>query len=1478
MAIIISGDLIINTIINSVETKTIDNHYDVGAPGTYIPGKDFSATDDVSAGVVTSYQIGISLSSKSNQTYPIDKLFLQSADDPQTNGTGSIPFYLINSNPNPQYITDDGLYTVLPGYSANMTSVVLGPTAGITSNSTVNLTLNVNYPNGVYWKTKIAPKIYAVAVKDNIEQKSNLLLPLEVRMSSTALIENDLYRLATEWGAIRLTTQGGQKGFIVPFYFETSKDNPDNLAILLDSPNPDTITYQADLNFTIDGTLIPVLISQITTSLQSGMPGVSIENVSMNGTKLSVQLKRNGNMDFPVIVRVTAFLPYDPGSKTSVTMQMNASWASPTGVIFDNWVNEYIFDESTVGGISASQIIPLTFVNPPVLSNSVSALIQQPNTGIASNLNFANLNFMSTAGSKMMLMLDSVVGTISDAQPYMQVIYTPLGEIVPVTFNPPANAFLQQSAYVPLTAGYDPNTIAKDVFDGTIIVGTYAEILALGNKPNILVTTILTDILAGLPIDYEKNVTISYQDSDIVLISNQEFEDIYQANPSGNYTSHLYTVMQMGTNYPTVAAANAEYGALLGTGDQFIEVNNKVYLYLATKAIGTQGIINRFNRVSTVRSDIPIPVYRAYFKTSISANGKDTITDIFDYTQTYPLRFALAHPSQNISTDGTMLANTMVSFAVPSEIQPYLYLVGNPQIYEYNYTTNTLTLIATVTSYALLPGVIQVVLPTDITFHSDFQRQIALVVPVRFITPSQDLTFSHENTTYDPNRFVLAYPNQIVTGFSSATPYYIVTQKYQSTTLHSAGVDFAGLTVNKNFYPSNTPVTYIATVKNQSSVADDFYMALTVPINQYNPLETSNNSQPAFIDQVVAFTSNTVIYYQTASQATAQDIQMMKELNVPGMSLKDYYNTTIVNNWTRFFIGDVLPNDVVMMVAYTPSVAVGAIVRVDYRVTIQMDPNTQQTYVNDAAFNYYSNASGLETQSNKVTIQNYNPSTPIIVNKTPVTQTVLAKVGQTAQFTITFNVPLAAFGYSQMVFKDQLPKALTLLPTSTMQVNQEAPTPLDAIVTADKLVTKSFSNLASLAGRMITLVLNVAVDDITEIPDDGQDTNQAQVIVNGDAAQTYNSNIVDVLYQFENLFNIQKSPLTQQLPKALNTKVMFTIKFDVPADISSLTSLVFKDSLDPSLSFDSNNSFLQIGATPIGLLPATVTNNLVTSDLTIYLTQASGQTIQITIGAILIHPELLPSNNTIDNRATITLNNIPAYSFESNVVTVSFSSEPVALPITKAPLIQTTEIVQDKRIGFTLTFTLPQDLSEYQTITLTDQLASALAYDNTNSTVQFGNMPAIPLNATVVNNLVTKVLDNLQTYAGLIVTIKLRTTLAHPELIPANNRITNIARLVVNDDNTLESTSNEVTVIFKRVNPHQPAINDVIESVALQQTALSHIINAEGEKIQKAMQITGITSQELLAINDSVASTINSITKLEILLVQKIQIVDCGCE
>ncbi len=71
-----------------------------------------------------------------------------------------------------------------------------------------------------------------------------------------------------------------------------------------------------------------------------------------------------------------------------------------------------------------------------------------------------------------------------------------------------------------------------------------------------------------------------------------------------------------------------------------------------------------------------------------------------------------------------------------------------------------------------------------------------------------------------------------------------------------------------------------------------------------------------------------------------------------------------------------------------------------------------------------------------------------------------------------------------------------------------------------------------------------------------------------------------------------------------------------------------------------------------------------------------------------------------------------------------------------------------------------------------------------------------------------------------------------------------------------------------------PCINqsicDLIESIALQETALSHILNAEGEKLQHAIKMANNIC-ELIEIDNSVQMTINNVMLLENVLYTKTQ-------
>lgn len=74
------------------------------------------------------------------------------------------------------------------------------------------------------------------------------------------------------------------------------------------------------------------------------------------------------------------------------------------------------------------------------------------------------------------------------------------------------------------------------------------------------------------------------------------------------------------------------------------------------------------------------------------------------------------------------------------------------------------------------------------------------------------------------------------------------------------------------------------------------------------------------------------------------------------------------------------------------------------------------------------------------------------------------------------------------------------------------------------------------------------------------------------------------------------------------------------------------------------------------------------------------------------------------------------------------------------------------------------------------------------------------------------------------------------------------------------------------VSMHQ-AVTDLLESIALEETAMSHILNAEGEKLQRAIAMEDIDFCQLMEVNESVANMVNVIGGLENILKEKLEFV-----
>lgn len=133
--------------------------------------------------------------------------------------------------------------------------------------------------------------------------------------------------------------------------------------------------------------------------------------------------------------------------------------------------------------------------------------------------------------------------------------------------------------------------------------------------------------------------------------------------------------------------------------------------------------------------------------------------------------------------------------------------------------------------------------------------------------------------------------------------------------------------------------------------------------------------------------------------------------------------------------------------------------------------------------------------------------------------------------------------------------------------------------------------------------------------------------------------------------------------------------------------------------------------------------------------------------------------------------------------------------------------------------------------------------------------------------------------AGGIVTLSFKIKVdAMPNPNPVVNKVTAAYAYTVNpqapDAVTAVAASKPVSTIIFRHNFSQQ-ISDLIESVGLEQAALAALAQSEGAKIQKIVAMNGVDTQELLCLNRSVSDMMDSITMLEAVLKQKLNVVDC---
>jgi len=95
------------------------------------------------------------------------------------------------------------------------------------------------------------------------------------------------------------------------------------------------------------------------------------------------------------------------------------------------------------------------------------------------------------------------------------------------------------------------------------------------------------------------------------------------------------------------------------------------------------------------------------------------------------------------------------------------------------------------------------------------------------------------------------------------------------------------------------------------------------------------------------------------------------------------------------------------------------------------------------------------------------------------------------------------------------------------------------------------------------------------------------------------------------------------------------------------------------------------------------------------------------------------------------------------------------------------------------------------------------------------------------------------------------------------------------ENRNLKPAFSNYDLVFRCSKSPQPA-NDLLESIALEETALSGILNELGNKLQKSIQLAN-NMDDLLEINKAVNKTITNVTQLEHILYAKLETISSLC-
>lgn len=971
-----SKDLKINIEEGLVDTVKPDGKYDEVEPGTYLPGIDGSAEDNVTVDSKVTYVVNISFESESKTDYDFNDVSIVMVDKngKPIKGNKTPVYYTMD---NGDFILDEDDPLLETGRTAKVASVKWpdGEKKNFHSSGTVSMSINFELEDATMWNTMLSPQFKVVCKKGQDSAVSQVFSLSEVFLSSKAGFQTSFYSAGAS-----ASVDNEQKLISVPFKISSSKTKLSGISRLADNPQFESMTYWVKVAASLDGIDLADTLSSddfIAEITKPGDAGISTsvdynpENHMLAVTLAYDEIQEGVASEYNLFdTMIYVNLPTEAIQSRVCEVNVNLSLDQQQGgmVCFNGespameeydpdsrFQNSNLFEITCKGSGGFKDKVEIsqdgTEGGIPYISDTITS---HPENGkIDHSVSFNGKDVLLYDGMKIFQFLESEVHLFqNDGILSVKIGNEPAEELDPGLYTVSYRS-------VPRLPGDEINKQDTVQIAGELAAAeldAYEE----GGNYNIKCFTLNDEFVNYLTEKNvtDQNITIDILDSTFTLSE----EMLNQIPLTDTAIRHRFRIVSM-LSFPLADSDNKEWESEINAQGKAAKIVDKNLILGADRY--SNALINRFNAASKPKDNLKVmDYYDTYVLKLLKQSDLSPVSQVEDYNQGYQLN--IARTSKYTSAKSVLKEGSVLTLKMPEQVMPLLTQSGDPYVqlpegsqvaisnYKFDYPSKTIT----------------VNMPCDVDMSN---LKSGIFIPVIISMPSTSVIMDASQTGLTvTGGCTIMKPGDLMHGFSLNPLVFKINFEGAGVTFLFGNPDAQGLKVPNPQYEPGSAVGFVGKIFNTTNSTHDYYMGVTVPTAKYN-MSNSNNQMEGYITSLEPDHNITAVYYLEKDKATSEDIAVMKGTYQNGngvKSLAQWYEEIQRGgtNWVSYIPGDTLPDDVVMAIGFWNDFPTGNTAQLNYDVVMDLSQVGAGTYRNLSDMKYYSENSEMEVRSNQVVI------------------------------------------------------------------------------------------------------------------------------------------------------------------------------------------------------------------------------------------------------------------------------------------------------------------------------------------------------------------------------------------------------------------------------------------------------------------------------------------------------------------------------